>query len=105
MSGETMLGLVAGAVTSIAVVPQVARAYRTKRVRDISVWQPVILVAGMILWLAYGVIIGDIPLIAANIFSIACNGILIWMKFYYRGGDNGADGDYSLEQTNQAEDL
>ena len=105
MNGETMLGLVAGAVTSIAVVPQVARAYRTRRVRDISVWQPVILVAGMILWLAYGVMIGDIPLIAANIFSIACNGILIGMKFCYRGDDNGADGDYPLNQTNQAEDL
>jgi len=105
MNGETMLGLVAGAVTSIAAVPQVVRAYRTKRVRDISVWQPVILVAGMILWLAYGVMIGDIPLIAANIFSIVCNGILIVMKFCYRGDDNGADSDYPLGQTNQAEDL
>lgn len=96
MNGETMLGLVAGAVTSIAVVPQVARAYRTKRVRDISVWQPVILVVGMILWLTYGVMIGDIPLIAANIFSIACNGILVVMKICYRGDDNGAVGDYPL---------
>lgn len=105
MNGETVLGLVAGAVTSIAVVPQVARAYRTKRVRDISVWQPVILVVGMILWLAYGVMIGDIPLIAANIFSIACNGLLIVMKFCYRRGDNGVDSGYPLGQNHQAEDL
>lgn len=105
MNVETMLGLVAGATTSIAVVPQVARAYRTKRVHDISIWQPVILVCGMILWLAYGVIIGDIPLIAANSFSIACNGILIAMKFSYRGDDNGINRDYALSQTTQPEDL
>lgn len=105
MNGETLLGLVAGAVTSMAVVPQVARAYRTKRVRDISVWQPLILVVGMLLWLAYGFMIGDIPLIAANIFSIACNGILIWMKFNYRGDDNCGNDDYPLTEKNKVEDL
>lgn len=82
----TQLGLVAGAVTSCAVIPQVVKAYRSKHVRDISVWQPVILVFGMGLWLLYGLIINDIPLIAANIFSIFCNAMLIGMKIMYRQG-------------------
>ena len=82
----TQLGLVAGAVTSCAVIPQVVKAYRSKHVRDISIWQPVILVIGMGLWLLYGLLINDVPLIAANIFSIFCNTFLIAMKIIYREG-------------------
>lgn len=78
------LGLLAGALTSCAVIPQVLKAYRSRQVRDISVWQPVLLVLGMGLWLAYGIMIRDLPLIAANVFSIACNFLLIIMKFMYR---------------------
>ncbi|MRR33371.1 hypothetical protein EG829_01560 [bacterium] len=79
------LGLLAGALTSCAVIPQVFKAYRSKQVRDLSIWQPVLLVLGMGLWLAYGIMIDDLPLIAANLFSIACNVLLIVMKFLYRG--------------------
>ncbi len=82
----TQLGLVAGAVTSCAVIPQVMKAYRSRHVRDISVWQPVILVFGLCLWLAYGILIRDIPLIAANCFSLFCNAVLIAMKIIYREG-------------------
>jgi len=79
------LGLLAGALTSCAVIPQVLKAYRSKQVRDLSIWQPVLLVLGMGLWLAYGIMIDDLPLIAANLFSIVCNVLLIVMKFLYRG--------------------
>ena len=86
MITATQVGLVAGALTSCAVLPQVMKAYRSKHVRDISVWQPVILVIGMILWLAYGIMINDLPLVSANVFSILCNVVLIAMKFIYREG-------------------
>ena len=95
----TLIGLVAGALTSLAAVPQVVRAYRTKRVRDISIWQPVLLDAGMLLWLYYGVVIGDVPLIAANIFSLACNSILIVLKIIYRGDDKPLIPRYIEENT------
>jgi len=77
------LGLLAGVMTSCAVLPQIYRAVRTRQVRDISVWQPVLLVVGMGLWLLYGILINDMPLIAANTFSIACNLLLITLKFFY----------------------
>ncbi len=94
----TYLGLLAGAVTSTAVVPQVMKSYRTKHVRDISIWQPVLLDIGMGLWLAYGIIIGDIPLIVANSFSIFCNSILICMKFFYSDNDKRKFNDYIEEK-------
>jgi MtN3 and saliva related transmembrane protein len=83
----THLGLLAGAITSAAAVPQVVRTYRTRQARDISIWQPVLLNVGMLLWLIYGVAIGDLPLISANIFSIACYSVLIVMKILFKDDD------------------
>lgn len=83
----TYLGLVAGAITTAAGIPQVVRAYRTKHTRDISIWQPVLLNIGMTLWLIYGVALKDMPLIFANVFSIFCYSLLIIMKFRYREDD------------------
>ncbi len=77
------LGLLAGILTSCAVLPQIVKSYRSRHVRDISLWQPVMLVAGMGLWLLYGILIDDLPLIVTNIFSITCNLILITMKLLY----------------------
>lgn len=79
----TFIGLAAGVLTSIAVIPQVVRTFRTKHARDISIWQPLILIAGMLLWLIYGVLLQDLPLIAANSFSIACYLFLLGMKITY----------------------
>lgn len=90
----TYLGLVAGAVTSTAVIPQVFKSYRTRHVRDISIWQPILLDIGMGLWLAYGIVIGDIPLILANSFSIFCNSLLIYMKIFYPDNDKKQINDY-----------
>lgn len=90
----TYIGLVAGALTSVAVIPQVVRTYRTRHARDISIWQPVLLDIGMILWLIYGVLLRDWPLILANAFSIFCNTLLIGMKIYFKDGDNHQENDY-----------
>jgi MtN3 and saliva related transmembrane protein len=79
----THVGLVAGLLTSVAVVPQVVRTWRTKHAKDLSIWQPLLLVGGMLLWLIYGLMIGDTPLIAANTFSLGCYLLLIAMKIIY----------------------
>jgi len=79
----TWIGLVAGFLTSIAVIPQVVRTWRTKHARDISIWQPLLLIIGMLLWLIYGLLLHDLPLIAANAFSISCYIVLLGMKLVY----------------------
>jgi MtN3 and saliva related transmembrane protein len=79
----TWLGLFAGFMTSIAVIPQVVRTWRRKQAVDLSVWQPLILIAGLVLWLFYGIAIGDTPLIVANSFTIVCYLFLLGMKIVY----------------------
>lgn len=83
------LGFCAGLLTSGAAVPQVYKTYKTRHARDISMWQLVMLSLGMLLWLIYGSMIGDLPLILANTFSIGCYTSLIAMKLRYDSEDRG----------------
>ena len=83
----THIGLVAGTLTSIAAIPQVIKTLRTRHTRDISIWQPVLLSVGVALWMVYGLLIRDLPLILANIIPLVCNLLLTGMKLRFR--DNG----------------
>ena len=77
------LGLVAGTITSIAAIPQVIKTLRTRHARDISIWQPILLSIGVALWMIYGMLIHDLPLILANIVPLICNALLCGLKLYY----------------------
>jgi MtN3 and saliva related transmembrane protein len=83
----TTLGLVAGTLTSIAAIPQLVKTLRTRHARDISVWQPLLLAIGIALWLAYGMLIRDLPLVLANIVPLICNIMLTILKLRYRNDD------------------
>jgi MtN3 and saliva related transmembrane protein len=83
----TTIGLVAGTLTSIAAIPQVIKTLQTRHVRDISIWQPLLLSFGVALWMIYGILIGDLPLILANITPLVCNVILTGMKLRYGKDD------------------
>ncbi len=83
----TSIGLVAGTLTSIAALPQLVKTLRTRHTRDISIWQPLFLTVGVALWMVYGVLIRDLPLILANIIPLACNCALCVLKPYFDRND------------------
>ena len=70
MSAVTVLGLVAAACTTGAFVPQVVKTYRTRSSADLSLGMYGLLVTGTSLWLAYGLVIGDLPIILANVVTL-----------------------------------
>jgi MtN3 and saliva related transmembrane protein len=80
MTGVTLLGLLAGVLTTVAFVPQVVKTWRTRSTHDISLWMFSILVAGIVAWLAYGAIIGDLPLILANGVTLLLAGTILFFK-------------------------
>jgi len=80
----THLGLLAGTLTSIAAIPQVVKTVRTRHARDISIWQPLLLAIGVALWLAYGIVLRDQPLILSNIIPLVCNAWLVMLKMRWK---------------------
>lgn len=87
----TLVGLIAGLLTSVAALPQVIKTWRSRHARDLSIWQPLLLSAGVALWLIYGMLIGDTPLILANITPLICNLLLTAMKIRFKGNDPEQD--------------
>lgn len=78
-----LVGFVAGTLTSVAAIPQLVKTMKTRHVRDISIWQPLLLSFGVALWMIYGILKSDLPLILANITPLVCNAILTGMKLRY----------------------
>lgn len=80
MSGVTVLGLMAGFCTTFALLPQVIKTWRTRSTRDISLGMFLVMAMGLALWLAYGLAIGDVPLIAANGLTLLFAAVILWFK-------------------------
>jgi len=78
-----ILGLIAGAVTSMGYIPQLYKGYKTKKLEDVSYYMPAVLAIGMTLWLIYGLFLEAFAVIIANIFGVLCSILLIIMKNRY----------------------
>ena len=84
MTAETAIGLLAAMLTTIAYIPQVARTWRTRSTHDISLPMFLLMAAGIALWLAYGLLIRDLPLIAANLVTLILVIAVLYFKLRYK---------------------
>ena len=80
----TALGLVAATCTTIAFIPQAYQTIKTKNTKDLSLSTYVLLVVGIILWLTYGVLVEDLPIIAANAISFFFIGTILILKIKHK---------------------
>lgn len=79
----SIIGLVAGVCTTIAFIPQVIRTIKTRETKGISLATYIIYVTGVFLWLIYGLLVNDIPLILANGVGFILAGIVLILKLKY----------------------
>lgn len=80
----TLLGLIAGILTTLAYLPQAIKTWQSKSADDISWSMLIILSVGIVLWLVYGVSIRNIPLIAANVVTFFLTSIILVLKIRYK---------------------
>ncbi len=81
-----VLGLVAGALTTIAFVPQVLRILRTRSAHDISWLLFGILAVGSAMWLWYGVRVNSLPLVVTNVITLTLQLSIFGLKWRYGRG-------------------
>lgn len=79
----TLLGFVAGTLTTISFVPQVLHAWRSKRCDDLSWAMLLTFSAGVVLWLIYGLRLSAMPVIVANAVTLVLLLIIMVMKIRY----------------------
>lgn len=78
-----LIGAVAGALTTVAFVPQVWRVWKTRHTRDLSLAMYLIFCSGVALWFAYGLLLGALPIIAANGVTLVLAGTVLAMKLRF----------------------
>ncbi|MEK6808500.1 MAG: SemiSWEET transporter [Nanoarchaeota archaeon] len=83
MDYTLILGLTAGALTTVCYLPQVIKTWRLKETKDLSLGTYVLLSVGIVLWLIYGITTKDIPVIIANLLSLILSLILLFFKLKY----------------------
>jgi MtN3 and saliva related transmembrane protein len=77
------LGYLAGVLTVISLWPQTRRVWRTKQVHDLSTKTFGFLVTAGVLWITYGVLSTDWPVIATNTGMLLLNGAILIAKIKY----------------------
>ena len=60
------LGYVAGVITVASFLPQVVRAWRTRQTRDLSLGSLALLITAGTLWIVYGALSRDLPVVLTN---------------------------------------
>ncbi len=78
-----LVGLLAGALTSIAFLPQVVKTWKSKSAKDLSLGMFLVFFLGVALWLTYGIIINDLPMIMANTLTLTLSGVILYFKFRF----------------------
>jgi MtN3 and saliva related transmembrane protein len=81
---QEILGLAAGTLTSASALPQLVKMLKTKKAEDLSYVFFGALVTGLALWVAYGIVRRDVPIIATNAFSCAVNTFVLILTYKYK---------------------
>jgi MtN3 and saliva related transmembrane protein len=83
-SAVTILGLVAGTLTTISFLPQLLKAWKSRSTHDISIGMFSMLAVGITLWIVYGVVTSDLPVVVANSVTLVFVGLILALKLRYR---------------------
>jgi MtN3 and saliva related transmembrane protein len=78
------IGLAAGVLTTIAYLPQVVKTLKTKSAKELSLTMYLVMFAGVMLWLTYGIFIHSLSIILANIVTGILTSTLIYFKLKYK---------------------
>jgi len=78
-----LIGFAAATCTTLAYAPQFIKVWRTRSTDDISLGMFLVMMLGLTLWLVYGLLSGDGPLVAANAITMVLAGGILLMKLRY----------------------
>ena len=83
MSGLEILGFVAAVMTTICWLPQALRTIRTKDTKSLSLLTQSVFTLGVGLWLIYGILVGNAPIIFANSVTFVLVALILALKLRY----------------------
>jgi len=80
MISPTTLGYVAGFLTTASFLPQVVKAWRTRSTEDLSYWMLGAFSGGVGLWIVYGLMLAEPPIVLFNAITLVLALTLVGLK-------------------------
>ncbi len=78
------IGIIAGILTSVSLLPQLIKIIREKKAEAISYMMLIVLMLGISGWIYYGYLKSDLPIIVTNSFSLLVNILIIIFTIKYK---------------------
>lgn len=78
------VGTAAGLLSTVSFVPQVRKAWRDGNADGVSKRMYVITVCAFVLWIAYGALLGSVPMLFFNTVSLGLAASVLWLKLRAR---------------------
>ena len=79
----TIIGSVAAICTTVSFIPQVLKILKTRNTKSVSLEMYIIFTGGVLCWLAYGVLLNELPIIIANGITSVLAVIILVSKIKY----------------------
>ncbi len=89
MESLQFIGFAAAICTTAAFVPQVMQILKTGNVDGISLGMYSIFTLGVALWLSYATLIGDLPMLLANLVTLILAGAVLALTLRKRKSYRG----------------
>ena len=84
MTGVTILGYAACAITALTFLPQVIKTWKEKSAKNVSLMMFVIAFINEVLWIAYGALRNDMVIVVTNVIMIIMCSVMISLKLRYK---------------------
>ena len=78
-----VIGTIAGILILSGWVPQIVKGYKTKKLNDVSAYLMILIFAGAVLWLIYGIALDDVYIMGVNLAAMVLTMIVLSMKLKY----------------------
>jgi MtN3 and saliva related transmembrane protein len=84
MNAITIIGLIAALFTTVSLLPQLIKVYKTKSSKDISTGMFTLFGSGVLLWFVYGVFVNDLPIMVAKSLAFIQAAVILFFKAKYK---------------------
>ena len=85
MSLVLFFGYFAGFLTTVSLIPQVVKTWKTKTATDFSLAMLLTWWSGIVCWIIYGVLVEAKPIILWNLGTLFLAGSILIMKLKFKG--------------------
>ena len=81
MNWQEILGIIAGLLGNIGIVPQIIRLFRYRSAHEISLLFVLLWISSTLCWLTYGILFGLLALILWNSITLILALLILYAKF------------------------